>query len=79
MLNLSRGKIDQFDNNFPTEEGVIKTVITPGVEWRVRIHGTYWKARSALAGYNFAAGDVVKTVAREGLTLLVAPTSEVLP
>lgn len=74
MLTLGREKQTHLENEFPTKEGVVKAVITPGVEWRVRIHGTYWKARSALAGHNFVAGDTVKTVAREGLTLLITPT-----
>ena len=54
-------------------EGVIHSVVTPGIEWVVRVNGVYWTARAALYGHRFKAGDAIRPIDRQGNTLLIEP------
>jgi membrane protein implicated in regulation of membrane protease activity len=53
--------------------GIIHSVVTPGLEWVVRVNGVYWTARAALADYTFKAGDSIRPIDRQGNTLLIEP------
>lgn len=61
------------DSKLYPGEGVIHSVIKPGLEWVVRVNGVYWKARAALASYSFQAGDAIRPIDRQGNTLLIEP------
>jgi membrane-bound serine protease (ClpP class) len=50
-----------------------RSAIVPGSTGTVAVHGEIWQARS---GAGVAAGQAVRVVAVEGLTLLVEPAGE---
>lgn len=78
MFSLAAEQSTNLQNEFPTGEGTVQAVLTPGFEWQVRIHGIYWKARASITGQTFSTGDPVKPVAREGLTLFIELSSGTL-
>ncbi|MBT9313569.1 hypothetical protein [Leptothoe kymatousa] len=53
-------------------EGVIDAVLTPYQEWRVKVQGVYWHARTRIPR-NFMPGDIVKIEGRYELKLWIAP------
>jgi membrane-bound serine protease (ClpP class) len=57
------------------ERGHAMTAITPEAGGQVSVHGEIWRARSATP---VAAGEPVKVMALDGLTLLVQGASTAL-
>jgi membrane protein implicated in regulation of membrane protease activity len=62
-----------YKNLAPTQ-GVIDKVICQGVEWRVRVNGSYWSAY-ALSRSNFFPGDLIQVVDRQNQKLLIEAVS----
>lgn len=63
-----------FEDDYTNREGIVKAVLKSGSELKIFMDGTYWKARPAKSHYIFSPGDLVKSVARKGLTLMIEPT-----
>lgn len=60
--------------NLAPTQGVIDKVICQGVEWRVRVNGSYWSAY-ALSRSNFFPGDLIYVVGRQNQKLLIEAIS----
>lgn len=60
------------DSKERVKEGVIDEVLEPRHEWRVKVHGVYWHARTK-GNANFSPGDHVQVVGRNDLKLLIVP------
>lgn len=63
--------------SFPFGEeltGYIDEVVREGSEWRVVVHGVYWKAVSE-EPVAFMPGDLVHIMGRKGLKLIISPES----
>ncbi|MDA0269126.1 MAG: NfeD family protein [Cyanobacteria bacterium] len=60
--------------------GLIDRAVEGDVRGRIRYGGTIWFARPHIPGLGltFAIGDAVTIIARQGNTLLIAPTSDQL-
>lgn len=67
MLTLNK---KQTSFNDVSGNGIIDKVICPGEEWRVRVNGSFWFARSTRPA-NFQPGDRVCIVRRQNTTTLL--------
>lgn len=50
---------------------VIEDVLTPGVTWRVKCQGSYWKAIPLEPNASFVVSDTVRIEARKGNVLVI--------
>jgi membrane protein implicated in regulation of membrane protease activity len=53
------------------KEGVIDGVLEPMKEWRIKVHGVYWNARS-IVNSDFEPGERISVIGRRDLKLLIA-------
>ena len=71
-FSLKSTKPDIFSFPDPTAKGVVDEVISPGYEWRIRLHGVFWHAKSR-SYLRMVPGQEVKIIDREGLKLFIEP------
>lgn len=71
MLGIGQRKeVRDFSEN--GKEGVIEAVLEPAHEWRIRVQGVYWRARSSM-NTNFQPGDRIRVIGRDEIKLLIVP------
>lgn len=66
------GRQQKIDIAKEAKEGVIDEILNPGKEWRVKVQGIYWHARTTV-GTNFSPGEHIQVVGRQNSKLLIAP------
>lgn len=54
--------------------GYVDEVVREGAEWRVVVHGVYWKAVSE-EPVALMPGDLVYVMGRRGIKLIISPES----
>jgi membrane protein implicated in regulation of membrane protease activity len=63
----------EFVNDFSEngKEGIVDAVLEPMREWRIKVHGVYWRARS-IVNVDFEPGERIKVIGRHDMKLLIA-------
>ena len=69
MLGLSQRK-ETRDFSENGKEGVVDAVLEPAKEWRIKVQGVYWRARSKVKT-NFRPGDRIRVTGRDEGKLLI--------
>ncbi|HEY9700394.1 MAG TPA: NfeD family protein [Trichocoleus sp.] len=71
-----RGMVPQASKDLqPSVQATVSEPILPGEAGLVSYEGVLWKARCQISDISIASGQIVHVVGRQGLTLIVLPTT----
>ena len=71
-----KGMVPQASKDLqPSDQATVTEPILPGASGLVSYEGVLWKARCQISDVSIAPGQIVHVIGRQGLTLIVLPTT----